>query len=122
MNALDDVNVRQMVDRVKQEAMKFLSGPNFTVAAPEDNRRFLQDMYNLLGMDTRVEFARKRTQEPVFETLPAAADGTVQIGDGEGPEVVTGYKTIETEDTNNLSILIRVPNAVEMINLDVKIS
>lgn len=49
-------------------------------------------------------------------------DDAIQMGEGDGPDVVVGSKTIEKICTKNLSVCIKVPNAVEMIQLDIQIS
>ena len=74
-----------------------------------------------------VDLASQTVDEPIIRTLEPCTDGSVQVGEGNGPEIVVGTKKVvvdETFDPNkpiNVSIKFSPLKPMEHIELDFKI-
>ena len=99
-----------------------------TVVTPADVAKKTAAVRNKWGnFSVGVDLASQMVDEPIIRTLEPCTDGSVQVGEGNGPEIVVGTKKVvvdETFDPNkpiNVSIKFSPLKSMEHIELDFKI-
>lgn len=129
MNALDRVHTARLVahvERTVREGLKEFRGEADTPATRARMKMFINDCYAKMGLSQQfvaeVESAHDLVETPIIEALPPETDGTIQMGEGDGPEIVTG-KTVTKVDRpgNELVVNVQVKQPAQLIHIDFNI-
>lgn len=129
-SALDRVSVaRQMayVEKVIKDGLREFNGqPNDLVTKANMANR-INEMYASMGLSEHFSASvlpsiMERIEQHITKTLPPETDGTVQMGDGDGPDVIEETKIIERDVNPNevqVSIQVKTP-AVHSITINLQ--
>jgi hypothetical protein len=128
MNSFDKVNIARLTDYTEKMIREKLTEFNGEPNTLESNARMtnqINEMYAKMGLShqfsAQVERAHDLIETPIIEALPPETDGTIQMGEGDGPEIVTG-KTVTKVDRpgNELIVQVQVKPA-QLIHIDFNI-
>jgi hypothetical protein len=129
MNAFDRINVARLTDYTKkmiEETLTKFNGEPNTLETKAQMMNQINEMYAKMGLSqnfsAQVESAHDLVETPIIESLPPETDGTIQMGEGDGPEIVTG-KTITKVDRpgDELVVNIQVKQPAQFIHIDFNI-
>ena len=129
MNAFDRINVDRLTDYTKkmieEKLTKFNGEPN-TLETKAQMMNQINEMYAKMGLSQQfvaeVESAHDLVETPIIEALPPETDGTIQMGEGDGPEIVTGTTVTKVDRPGNeLVVNIQVKQPAQLIHIDFNI-
>ena len=129
MNSFDKVNIARLTDytekMIREKLTEFNSEPN-TLESKARMMNQINEMYAKMGLSQQfvaeVESAHDLVETPIIEALPPETDGTIQMGEGDGPEIITG-KTVTKVDRpgHELVVNIQVKQPAQLIHIDFNI-
>ena len=125
-----DPNIARLlahIEKTVKEGLKNFEGEQDTLESRARIKAFINNCYSKMGLSQQfsaeIETAYDLIETPIVETLPPETDGTVQMGEGDGPEVAIGKTFTKVERPGNeLVVNIQVKQPARIINLEVGIS
>ena len=128
--ALEQINIRRLLIHTQKQiaaAMKPFEGQPDTPATRAEMAAQMNQLYAQMGLSdtfsaTVVDPVPHRIEQEIIETLPPETDGTIQMGDGDGPEIVTRTETIEVAPgPGTVEVSVQVKRPIENIQLDIQL-
>jgi hypothetical protein len=125
--ALDRVHTARLLDYARktiEHSLQAFTGEVDTPATRAQIANQINEMYASMGLaghyTATCEPSFDLVEQPIVEALPPETDGTIQMGEGDGPEIITGHQVTKVvRPGNDLVVNIKPKHPAEFINLQV---